>query len=356
MSKLKIKTTTPPWEMSNRLSSLLTPIGWLYGMAMEMRNYLYDLNVFKCHRLPVPAISIGNLTVGGTGKTPMTIEIARGWKKRHPTTHIGIILRGYRRTRHKGWIVSNGEQVLMGIKESGDEPQVIARHLKGAAIFVGSDRVSVGLRALTHFPLDLIILDDAFQHRRLYRDVDILLVDGKKGLGNGRVLPSGPLREFARNLKRATCLMVTHYTGTLPKNILDLCPSEMPIFKAHLKVSEVWEGSSGKTIPAEELKNQEVWGVCGTANPESFIETIGKLGVRIVGFTPFPDHHPYSSKDLERIAFQIAHHPVITTEKDWVKWEGHPLFERVYVVSIKTQILEEERFYDFLHRIVYNRK
>lgn len=325
---------------------------------MEIRNRLYDLGIFRIHRLPVSIISIGNLTVGGTGKTPLTIEIARGLLERDPLLSVGVISRGYRRAGRDGWIVSDGKNILMKVGKSGDEPQLMAKQLRGIKILVGSDRVKIAKRAIAHYPLDVLILDDAFQHRRIHRDVDILLVDGEKGLGSGRVLPSGPLREFAWNLKRATCLVVTHYRDRIPLEISRYVPPGTQVFKTRLTVSGIMDGISGKEVPLEDIRGKKVWGVCGIAYPESFLETLEELGVKIAGFTPLPDHHAYSREDLKDIARQAGNgRVIITTWKDWVKWEGNHSFERVYVVSVRAEFLDrEDDFYDFIQKFVYNRK
>ena len=115
MSRSNTEFRVPPWEKSRIVSSLLIPIGWGYGLGMEIRNRLYDLGIFKIHRLPVPIISIGNLTVGGTGKTPLVVEVARGLLERNPLLSVGVILRGYRRARRDGWIVSDGKNILMKV-------------------------------------------------------------------------------------------------------------------------------------------------------------------------------------------------------------------------------------------------
>ncbi len=325
---------------------------------MDLRNLLYDRGIFKTHRLPIPVISIGNLTVGGTGKTPLTITIARGLQTRHPDLQTGILSRGYKRTRSDAWIVSDGEKILMGVEESGDEPQLMARRLPGIKVFVGANRVRIARQALDRFPLDVLILDDAYQHRRIHRDVDILLVDGQRGFEGGRVLPAGPLREFPRNVKRASCLVITQYNDRIPPDVSRFCPPSTPLFKTRLTLSGITEGISGVPCPPEKLRNQLVWAVCGIARPESFLDTLADLGVRIAGVTPFPDHYAYTRRDLDQIARQALErsvHAIITTEKDWVKWTGKHPFQRVYIVSVEPKFTEEAKFYDFIDGFVYNR-
>ncbi len=347
----------PPWERSKTFSRLLTPFGWAYGMGMEIRNRLYDRGILKSHRIPIPVISVGNLTVGGTGKTPIVIEIARGLLKRNSALNIGILSRGYGRSKKRDWIVSDGITILAGPDGSGDEPQVIARELPGVRVFVGADRVEIANKAINRFPLDLLLLDDAFQHRRIGRDVDILLVDGQTGLGNGRVLPAGPLREFPRNIKRATCLLVNHDAGQLPAVLEKFLPPGKPIFRSRMVPDSLWDGILKKKLPLDALNRQEIWGICGIARPDSFLDTLGSLGARIAGFTPFPDHHAYSREELQAIARQAGEDRlIVTTWKDWVKLEKRHPFRKVCVLGIRNEFLEEEKFYTFLEKFVYNRK
>ena len=357
MSMSYKKFRPPPWERSKRLSLVLRPLGWLYGAGMEIRNRLYDWGLFKSYPLPIPVISIGNLTVGGTGKTPLTIEIAKGLMERNPDLKLGVLSRGYRGERAGRWLVSDGERILMDPMESGDEPNLIARRLPGVKVFVGADRVAVARKALARFDLDLLILDDAFQHRRIRRDVDILLVDAEAGLGGGRVLPSGPLREFPRNVKRATCLVMSRFDGRIPPDVLNFRSPGTPVFKARMVVSSVWDAVSGETVPLEEIRNEEVWGVCGIARPTSFLKSLETLKLRLAGFSVFPDHHDYTREDFEEILRETGEEiPIITTEKDWVKWERKHPFRRVYVVPVRLEFVEGEDIYDFIESFVYNRR
>lgn len=351
------KFRLPPWERSKGLSSVLKPLGWLYGAGMEIRNRLYDWGLFKSHFLPIPVISIGNLAVGGTGKTPLTIEITKGLLKRNPDLKLGILSRGYRRKTTDRWIVSDGKEILMGVAESGDEPRLIARSLPGVKVFVGADRVAVAKKALARFDLDLLILDDAFQHRRIHRDVDILLVDAETGLGGGRVLPSGPLREFPWNVKRATCLVVSRFNERIHPDIRRFCPPEIPIFKVRMAVSGIQDAMSGEVVPLEEIRNKDVWGVCGIARPASFLKSLEILKLRLAGFSAFPDHHDYTERDFQGILQEAGEEaPVVTTEKDWVKWEGRHPFRKVYVVPAHLEFIEGEEIYDFIEPFVYNKR
>ena len=352
-----MKRRIPPWEKKGFCPYLLRPMGVVYGAAMQFRNWLYDRGILRVYRLPIPVVSVGNLSVGGTGKTPLVIEIARMLTRRNPKIRLGILCRGYRRNDSARWVVSDGDTIKMTVAEAGDEPYLIAKRLPGVKVFVGVDRVAVARRALSRYDIDLLILDDAFQHRRICRDVDIVVVDGERGLEGGKVLPAGPLREFPRNIRRASCLVLSRFNGGEPPGLKRFLPPGMPVFKARQAVAPLLEGVSGENLPTEVLSEAPVWAVCGIAHPESFLATLHDLGARVEGWTAYPDHHAYTHDDFEEIARQAGRErAIVTTEKDWVKWKGSHPFKKVYVVSVRVTMDEGEEFCDFIESFVYNRE
>ncbi len=336
---------------------MLAPFGWMYGFGMEVRNLCYEVGVFKTHRLPVPVVSVGNLTVGGTGKTPLIVEIAEELRRRRSSVRIGILSRGYKGRPGSKWVVSDGLRIEMSVEEAGDEPVVLAKRLPGVKVFVGKDRVAVARKALTRFDLDLLILDDAFQHRRIHRDMDLLLIDGQRGFGNGRVLPAGPLREFPWNLSRASCVVVTHRKEGIPTNLRSWVPEKTPIYHATFEVTRIFEGVSGGEVPLDALRGKRLLGVCGIANPDSFKETLEGLGAKIQDLVVFPDHHAYVPPDFSPILERLkGKDEIVTTEKDWVKWHMKHPFRRVFVVAGVMRIHRAHELYDFMEKIVYNAK
>ena len=217
--------------LASPLRFLLIPLSWLYGLIVSIRNQLYAVGVLKARRLPCRVISVGNIAVGGTGKTPAVIAIAKHLQQEN--IRVAILLRGYRRaSREPVTIVSDGERVCATLKESGDEAYMLARHLKGIPIVVGRQRYQAGRVALEHFDVDVLLLDDGFQHRQLARDVDILtipvggdLVGRAEGKKDGapivpssvlpfqygeKLLPAGTLREPWTALRRAGIILLTH--------------------------------------------------------------------------------------------------------------------------------------------------
>ena len=217
--------------LASPLRFLLIPLSWLYGLIVSIRNQLYTVGVLKARRLPCRVISVGNIAVGGTGKTPAVIAIAKHLQQEN--IRVAILLRGYRRaSREPVTIVSDGERVCATLKESGDEAYMLARHLKGIPIVVGRQRYQAGRVALEHFDVDVLLLDDGFQHRQLARDVDILTIpvggdlvgraEGKKDEApivpssvlpfqyGEKLLPAGTLREPWTALRRAGIILLTH--------------------------------------------------------------------------------------------------------------------------------------------------
>lgn len=299
---------------------LLTLPSILYGALVGGRNVLYDRGHMKRHQLPRPVISIGNITVGGTGKTPLTIRIAEmvqsmGFRP-------AIVSRGYGGTGEGTVnIVTNGRALLSTPTAAGDEPVLMAEHLPGVPILTGADRVAVGKEAIRLFSPHCLICDDAFQHRRLHRDLDIVLLDTHAPFGNGHLLPLGPLREPPSSLRRASLIVFTsRRTVTSPP--LPSLPAGVPTASADLAPVDLYFPTSGRAESLSFLKGKRVCAVAGIADPEAFHDLILSSGGLIVSRITFPDHHCYSSSDGERIMGEVRRTEadlVVTTEKDGVK-------------------------------------
>ena len=235
---------------------LLIPFSWFYGASVWIRNRFYELGVFKARRLPCQVISVGNIVVGGTGKTPAVIAIAKHLEKEK--MRVAILLRGYKRqSREKVTIVSDGETVCASLRESGDEAYMMARHLSGIPIVVSRQRYQAGQVALERLGVDILLLDDGFQHRQLTRDIDIVTVPAHSVVGlqaapeypfgnRARLLPAGSLREPPTSLRRANIILLTHTDATdilLAKEVLKrLAPNalvlgERPPTRTSLSIS-----------------------------------------------------------------------------------------------------------------------
>jgi tetraacyldisaccharide 4'-kinase len=316
-----------------------------YGGAVRARNRLFDLGVLKQERLGCPVVSVGNLTVGGTGKTPMVILLAgllRQWGLRP-----AVLSRGYGGTSRSGvLVVSDGRSVLAGPEEAGDEPVLIARRLRDVPVLAGPKRVITGRYALEHFDVDAILLDDGFQHRYLMRDLDIVLLDSRQPLGNGFILPRGPLREAPSALERAGLIAFTRSEdGSAPPvdGRLSAILSKRPSLRTRIRPTALI-GAEGTERPLSALAGKRVFAFAGIAQPDSFRQTLDALGGIIAGFRAFPDHHRYTAEDLGRIEHDAGlarADIVLATEKDLVKLRGIPqALSRVSALAVETEILE----------------
>jgi tetraacyldisaccharide-1-P 4'-kinase len=332
--------------LATPLRFLLIPLSWLYTASVQLRNILYTRGVFKARRLPCRVISVGNIVVGGTGKTPAVIVIAEHLQREG--MRVAILLRGYkRRVREKVTIVSDGEKVCASPIESGDEADMMAKHLSGVPIIVGKCRYLTGQVALERFKVDVLLLDDGFQHRQLARDVDILTIPATHPFGSPKkLLPAGTLREPPTALRRANLILLTHadtpnISAHAKKVVKGLAPNAPVLESIHqpthlypLAISSQQSAISMKpSLPTEteirdpkaiptdikELKGKRVLAVCGIGNPDAFVVTLMRCSVASVELLAFPDHHVYTEADKQRMdtAFQAAAADlIVTTQKD----------------------------------------
>ncbi len=296
----------------------------LYGAAVRIRLALYSSGLFKVREIGCKVISVGNITVGGTGKTPTVEFIARNLKEKG--FKVAILSRGYGRTGKGIGLVSDGHRLLLGPGEAGDEPYMLAKRLRNVPVFVGADRYELGRYALQRSPLDVIILDDGFQHIRLKRDLNILLVDGEKGFGNGHLLPRGPLREPLSAMKRADIFLITKAssdTGRTADSIMDKQP-EAAVFKSSYRPERLVSLRDGAKTGLDAISGRKVMALSAIANPSSFITLLSSLDCTLVSEISFPDHHSYAAKEMEGVeekARAAGTEFIVTTEKDAVKIE-----------------------------------
>ena len=303
-----------------------------------MRRIFYKNGILPSKRLPCSIISIGNITVGGTGKTPMTIYVAQvvkqlGYK-------VVIISRGYKGKAEKiGGIVSDGRVFLMTPEIAGDEPYMMAKRLKDVPVIVGKNRFKAGRLAIRKFDPDVIVLDDGFQHLKLQRDLDLVLLDYSKPFGNGHLLPRGVMREPASSLLFANAIILTR-SDTVNNNEASLSPKKLRsyerkkpvyrtfhrpfIYKTVKEEKNIFENSIQGTLrfSSASIEGRTVFAFSGLADNYNFRRTVESLKCNLSGFMEFPDHHPYSDRDLEEIlsaAKKRMSECIITTEKDYVR-------------------------------------
>lgn len=308
---------------------ILSPLlffSFFYGIILKIRPLIYSTGIIKKRRLSANVISIGNLTVGGTGKTPMVIAIAELLIKHGKKP--AILSRGYK-SKEEGnlKIVSDGKDIKLDPASAGDEPYLMAERLKNVPVLICSDRYESGSYAVESFGADTIILDDGFQNLALKKDTDILLIDAMNPFGNGYLLPRGILREPLSAIKRADIIVITRSDNSVDiNNLIDtirLYNSLAPLFKAIYELSMLINIKSGRTVDLRTLKNKPVAIFSGIANPASFSNLIKSLGANIVNEAIFTDHQIYTLKDIERIINNKKEaEMIITTEKDAVKIRG----------------------------------
>jgi tetraacyldisaccharide 4'-kinase len=325
----------------------LDVVSWIYGAGALAHRHLAARGLTPRRRLAAHVVSVGNLVVGGTAKTPLAAWLASQLRRRG--RKVVLVSRGYGRAGTAPVeVVSDGCTLYGSAQSAGDEPMLLAAQARGVPVLVGRDRALVGLRALAAFDAEVIILDDGFQHHRLCRDVDIVSFDGRLGLGNRRILPRGPLREPLRALARADAIGVVD--GPLPEQdegVLRLRAATAFRFTARRRPSALRALAGGARLPLESLAGQSVGLLAGVAQPRSVRRTLEALGARVVAERLFRDHHRYRATDLEGLARTAPHW--VTTEKDAVKivpsWTGAA---RVEVLGIELTVEEPESLLDWL--------
>jgi tetraacyldisaccharide 4'-kinase len=307
------------------LSVLLLPFAGFYWGITTFRNWLYQ-RILKPVRLNAKIISVGNITVGGTGKTPFVETIAHYLQNQGK--RVVIQSRGYGR-RSTGFItVSDGKDLLVSPDLAGDEPYLLARKLPGVPVIVGTDRLSATQQAIERFQPDVVILDDAFQHRRITRDLDIVLLDTLRPWGNGRLLPAGPLRETPENINRAGLIVLTRSENlemtSLRLNALKM-QTDIPIITSKHIPIEWADIHAKKAHTLQYLQHQNLVAFSGIGNPDSFIKTLNEIEIEPLVTMNFKDHHWYTEKDMVKIkqsAVKSGATALVTTEKDGVRLIG----------------------------------
>ncbi len=305
---------------------LLTPFCWLYCAIILGRNYCYTLGLFKQKQLSCIVISVGNIVVGGTGKTPATDAIAKLlYSKGH---RVALVLSGYKRCSNDAvTIVSDGENQLCSSEESGDEADMLARQLSDIPIVVGKQRYLAGKAALERFDSEVLILDDGFQHRQLARDLDIVTIDATQPYGTSALLPIGMLREPISALQRADIILLTRTDADniniteLKTELTRLAPNTPILQSVHQPTSLYWLNQNEKreVLPLTTLMRKRLLAVCGIGNPDGFVTTLKQYDPTSIELFAFPDHHVYTETDVHEIQKRMQScnaELVITTQKD----------------------------------------
>jgi tetraacyldisaccharide 4'-kinase len=306
-----------------------------YRGSIAIRNGLYRVRAVRARQLPRAVISLGNITAGGTGKTPMVMEIARRF--RFHGYHPAVLLRGY----HQGPRSSGSDEGIMLSQQLG--PSV--------PVGVGAKRFETAQRLLgDHAAIDVFLLDDGFQHRALHRDLDLVLIDATEPFGHERLLPRGLLREPLKNLRRADAIIVTRADQTATRRELDTRIQELSGKPPIAHAAYTWESfrdNDGEGHSPEFLKDAAVAAICGIGNPGAFEDTLRKHVRSVVLFFALRDHHEYNLPGLMKMLSQAKDagaQAVVTTDKDWVKWR--PLLKdrfpplKIYRPVLKVSLMD----------------
>ncbi|HEX9125374.1 MAG TPA: tetraacyldisaccharide 4'-kinase [Methylomirabilota bacterium] len=295
-----------------------------YRAALAARSASYRIGVLSTRTLPVPVISVGNVTVGGSGKTPLTevVALALADMGARPA----VISRGYGRRSRGVRIVADGGGILLGARDGGDEPVLLAEHLPGVPVVVGESRYEAAAVAVASCGAGALVIDDGFQHRTLAKDLEILAISGREPWGNGRLFPRGSLREPLSALKRAGVVVVTNPATVATTNdvahVLRRKGSRATVLSGAYHPTALRRGDRGHSEAAGTLTGRRVLALAGLAAPGGFVATAESLGAEVAGVAAFPDHYWYTAGDLARVAAsarELGAEAVLTTEKDWIR-------------------------------------
>jgi tetraacyldisaccharide 4'-kinase len=321
------------------LRGILYGLSFVYERIVQLRLYLYRKRIFRERTLGCLVISIGNLTVGGTGKTPIVEKFARALQA--GGRQVAILSRGYKsvpQPSKRSWfqkfrgqaedpprVVSDGRSLLLDSLTAGDEPYMLAHNLKNVIVLVDKDRVKSGLLAIDKWKVDTLLLDDGLQYLHLKHRLDIVLIDRQAPFGNEFLLPRGTLREPRRNLRRASYIFITKCTGESNATLIER-------IRRYNRTAEIIECThkplylqnmlTGETLPLERLRDTFIGSICGIAAPESFEDGLRKLGARVDLAKHYIDHHRYTEGELQTFINRCLRRDlemIVTTEKDAVR-------------------------------------
>jgi tetraacyldisaccharide 4'-kinase len=352
--------------------AVLKAASWLFSVGVQLRLWLYRKRILRDHPLGCLVVVVGNLTVGGTGKTPVVEKFAQALLDRG--RKVAILSRGYKSKAPPFWkkawygithtaeppprVVSDGQRVLLDSEEAGDEPYMLARNLPGVVVLVDKNRVKAGAYAIKKYGCDTLVLDDGFQYLRLKGQLNLLLVDKTNPFGNGHLLPRGILREPVKHLRRANYIFLTKSNGRRDTELEALIARHKPdadiIECAHrpkyLQRLDAKPGLDAGREALDWLKGKRVFAFSGIATPESFEKFLRDLGALLVGRERFLDHYRYTPEDLEDL-YDAAEREradcLVTTEKDAVRISdpgGSPL--PVYYLRLEIEIIRGAADFD----------
>ncbi|EGO62932.1 tetraacyldisaccharide 4'-kinase [Acetonema longum] len=354
------------------LLGCLRVLSWFYGGIVWITLAMYRLGILQQHKLSCLVFCLGNITVGGTGKTPTAQRLAA--VIRDMGYRVVILNRGYRSSwRDEVGLVSDGRNICMTVQEAGDEAYLLAKSLPGVPVVIGKNRSVTGAYAVKELKAQVIILDDGYQHWQLARDLDIVLIDTVNMFGNNCLLPRGTLREPLPNLDRGHVFLLTKVDQAKP-GARDKVKETLARYNDHalvlesvhqpqyfIEIADWYKDASASHIPLDQLTNHKVFAFSAIGNPSSFEQTIRSVGLDLVAAKRFQDHHGYSMLDMQELmekAGECGAQALITTEKDAVKVPPEFVHSHrslpMYILGIEVQILGDETELPKLIRKVLN--
>ena len=321
----------------------LTALSWLYSAGLAAFLATYRIGLRKQKRIATPVVSVGNLTLGGTGKTPIVRWLCESFLQEGVKPC--VVSYGYGGSAcGSPTVVSDGKSVYLGADEAGDEPTMLARLLPGIPVVIGKRRYDAAQLAEEKYSPTLIVLDDGFQHWQLHRNLDIVVIDARRPFGNRRTIPAGPLREPVSAIKRAGLVVLTHSSEItddvlreLENEVRKIAP-EVEVYRARNADSAMREMTTGERISSRP-HDERVCAVSSIGEPWGFERSVVKTGLPIACAVRYPDHHRYSSSDTDditRVARDCGASAIVTTEKDAVRW--HDAADGLPVVVLDTRV------------------
>lgn len=351
------------WPKQKWLFAPLLPFSWCYRILVAWRNFFYDKKIFATTRVAAKVVSIGNLNVGGSGKTPTVAFLANALRSRG--YKVAIVARGYGRTQRNDCIVSDGHTVLAAIHEAGDEPLLLAQQCPDAIVVVAESKTRAAQIAAERFQPDFILVDDGFQHRRLQRELDVLLLSAYTFLQKPWLLPAGPLREPLRNLRRARVVLLTamdqldEHEQQTARTALQLLTSAR-VFTVSFAHGEIRALFAGKTLATVLARSKNALLLSGIALPERFRQSAEAAGVHVVEHIAYHDHHNYTAHDLGNLIKKftsVRAEMILTTAKDAVKLRRFTHLQTlpIYILELRL-VIEPARLDDLLETMQSLRK
>ena len=325
-------------------SSLLRLAGAMYGTVMRLRNALYDRGILPSWQAPIPIVSVGNITAGGTGKTPLVDWIVKFYHASGMKT--AIISRGYGRRTKGVQLVSDGKKILLGSRDGGDETAMLAAKNPRSIVIVAEKRkeaVTLLMREFAGNLPDVIVLDDAFQHRKIARDLDIVVINAGEPFTGASMLPEGHLREPLLGLRRADLIILNKITDERQAETITqaLKTTGKPVIKSKIRACRL----EPATLTEAENDVARAFAFAGIGAPSGFIHTLNQAGIEVAAWKFFRDHEPYTSASLKKILNEAARQGLVpvTTEKDWFRMQDDPaLTEMLATAGCRYLTIEPE--------------